>query len=404
MLNKSFVGSWGIDNTENIPHEIINLFSSDNGNTYIYVPPYGGYDAENHKIECLLLTGNCHDNTTEVLFLVKGLKLMHNGGKKASKKNLEELKQRIIDDDIRYGGKLLHEIKMSNKEEPFSFYLTFEAAGVFRPIKRMYLKWGLESDYHDSEKDIFALSTGYKYQRQIGYLNGTDYLKISPITNNQAFWEKQSFAKRINETPIKKYSHSNFLTLIHKENDESSFTNLFYEFFRVYPGLFNTFAKEVLCVSEDDRYKIYTEVSTCDKRGRLDILAEGEKHIIVIENKINSGLNGIDKSNELSQLTTYIEFIEEKLLLENVKKKPLYFLFEPNYNDIEISNFDKKRGSEFKKIQYNRLYAFFKTHMSELATPPYGQYVKDFVNALQFHSLEMRAIVEQRYLSAIKRY
>ena len=412
MLNKSFVGSWGDENNdENIPHEIINLFRSDNGNIYIYVPPYGGFSTRKHrKIEAILITGNWSNGQAEVLYAVTGLELLHDGVKKATKDQCHELEKKIIEDMIKYGGKFLHEIKMSktselgDEENGYIFYMTFKAENVTRPKKRMFLTWNENSkEYHDENIDTFRLDSHYKYQRQYGYLEGDDYKKMKDIISNPNYWAEESPVKQIATPESSEDDDYSFLKLIHKQYDETIYTNLFYEFFSKNPILFNDFAKEVLKIKTDDSYAIFKEFTTINEgfnRGRIDLLAEGENNVIVIENKLKSGLNGLDKEGTLSQLTTYIEFIEEKYQ----NKNHYYFLFEPAYNEIDISRFDQRRGREFIKIKYKEIYDFFSNHQTNLKdTPECGSYAQDFLKALKKHTLTMHDIVELRFIKAINR-
>lgn len=411
MLNKSFAGSWGLASEENIPHEIINLFQSDNGKIYIYVPPYGGY-SKNRNIEYILITGEWHNKKTEILYLASGLEKMHEGGKYASHKDREALRKRIKDRNIRYNGKLLYEIKMSAEEETRIFYCTFEAEKLVRPKRRMFLSWNNENRENTGNFDTFILSDKeYNYQRQIGYIsNSDDYKKLNDIINTESYWENINAVKKIEPQDFTVES-PNFLQLAHKEYDETAYTSLFYEFFRNYKELFNQFAKTVLGIPDDDVYIIQKEVNTqyhnetmnekednqTNMKGRLDLLAIGCKNVIVIEVKIKSGLNGIDKSNELSQLTTYIRFVEKK----HPNKNRYYFLFEPNYNDIDIEKFDTKRGKEFKKIKFNNIYDFFDKNIAILNQEPYRHYAKEFISSLRIHTLTMHDIITQRFLLTI---
>lgn len=402
MLNKSFVGSWGIANDENIPHEIINLFKSDNGNIYIYVPPYGGFKTDEHpNIESILLTGSWNNNTTEVFYVIKGLTPLHNGGRKASRSERERLIEYIINNNIKYGGKYLHEIKMAEFEEEEIFYMTFQAEAIYKPKKPLFLSWKNNND-ESKDKDICELKNkNYKYQRQIGYITHDDCELVSKIINEYDKFEKVEpvSLKDIDEI-TQKNPHHNFLQLIHKEYDETIFTNLIYEFFRTTPELFSKFATETLGIVSEKNYIISKEVTTTNGKGRIDLLVENDDYVIVIENKINSGLNGIDKHNHLSQLTTYIEYVETELLNG---RKGAYFLFEPNYNNIDISKFDQSRGKEFTKIQYSQLYNFFDTHRSDLNNSQYAIYADDFINALYLHTLIMKDIVTQRFIDAIQK-
>lgn len=399
MLNKSFVGDWGTSSEANIPHEIINMFKSDNGKIYIYVPPYGGFDTKGHEIDHILITGNWSNNTTEVYYLASGLTLMHQGGLHPTEAEKVEQIKLIKSEKIKYGKRLLHEIKMAEVEEESVFYLTFKADHLVRPKKRLVLSWDGGHDQNTKDKNKISLPTGYKYQRQRGYIKPetVDYQIISGIIANKNYWESNDYPQIVSPRASQKTSEYNFLRFTHKEYDETSYTNLFYELFHDLPTLFNSFAKEVLGIDTDDDYCISSEVQTEDKHGRIDILALGKEHVIVIENKIKSGLNGIDKHNRLSQLTTYIEDIERKY--SGMQK--FYFLIEPEYNDIDISRFDQKRGNEFQKIKYSELHKFFKGHKKEIDNSRFGKYADDIISAIQTHTVKMRDVVEGRFLDAI---
>lgn len=398
MLNKSFIGSWGQENLDNIPHEIINMFRSDNGELYIYVPPYGGYDKTGHpEIDYILLTGSWHQNTTQVLYLVKGLTRLHDGGKKATATEKAKLANLIKEKDIRYGGKYLHEIKMAATEEAITFYMTFQAEAMLKPKKNMFLTWNEGQEFHNDQKDIFVLPSDYKYQRQFGYLPSEDAQIAQAIIDNDALWEDAQISPVGNNTSVQN-TQMNMINLIHKVYDETIYTNLLYEFFKSCPAIFSKFAKEVLGVPSNDAFTIQKEVTTSNKKGRLDLLAESADSVIAIENKLQSGLHGIDKHNQLSQLTTYINFIEQDILKG---RRGYYFLFEPDYNNIDIAHFDAQRGLEWKKCQYSTIHRFMAENRSMLLQSSLAQYADDFIAALSLHTLPLKEIVENRFLEAI---
>lgn len=403
MLNKSFIGSWGVESDENIPHEIINLFKSDNGNIYIYVPPYGGFQTKEHpEVSYVLLTGSWNNNMTEIFYVAKNLKLLHNGGKKATRKDRELLVEQIKNDNIKYGGKYLHEIKMAENEEENIFYLTFQVGSICKPKKKLFLSWSCNTEEHTDTKDIYELTErNYNYQRQIGYIPVADYNLVESIINDDDIWDTENdVVQSVRTVTINQKETLNFLKLIHKEYDETIFTNLFYEFFNSTPDLFTQFAESVLDIHGASDYSVKREVQTKDGKGRIDLLAESSEYVVVIENKINSGLNGIDKHNRLSQLTTYIEFVEREVLNGRIG---FYYIFEPNYNDIDILRFDQKRGKEFSKIQYSKIYDFFNMNREKLYESPFGKYTDDFIGALYRHTLTMKDVVMQRFTDAIQK-
>lgn len=251
------------------------------------MPPYGGYATKDRNVKYLLITGDWKDKTTEILYLAKGLTLLHNGGKEATAEERKKLTEYIKDKEIKYGGKFLHEIPMAEKEEEIVFYLTFQADTLKKSKKKMYLSWNPGEETHTKDRDVFALEESYNYQRQIGYINekSCDYQKVCGIIEDDSFWGSADTEKiEIKENDENPQEHMNFLKLVHKEYDETVFTNLFFEFFNnAPPSLFKAFAKDVLKIenAENDTYeKIEKEVTTEDKKGRIDLFAEGKENVI----------------------------------------------------------------------------------------------------------------------------
>ncbi len=444
LLSKSFVGSFG-DSEENIPHEIINRFRADNGEIYIYVPPYGGYDSKKHNdVEHLIITGARHNtnNKIEVLYLAKDLKrthLLHNGGRDARNYPEEwaKLKNRLDSDKVSYGGALLTEIPMISEGdgiEGAAYFATFKVETLLKPRKKMFLSLNAGGEEHTPECDVYALNHSYKF-RQYGFIaeDNEDYATVSAIIKNGELWcdaglERIDISKLNPQNTTVKGTPGrvNFLKLIHKESDETVFTNLFYEAFNRVPGLFADFAKEVLDVhgAGDDSYKfVRKEVATTadggkesarntggGAKGRIDLLAEGEKSVIVIENKIDSALNGIDREKGISQLTTYIEYVEK--LLNG--RKGYYFLLHPDYNDVDIEDSDRQRGKDFKKIAYSEIYGFMTKRKHDLEAAFGKENAEDFLEGLSALTLkpeekrkeeekELKEEIERRFIGAIGR-
>lgn len=398
MLNKSFIGSWGQESLDNIPHEIINMFRSDNGQLYIYVPPYGGYDIKQHPdVDYILLTSSWNRNTTEVLYVIKGLTRLHNGGKKATPEDKAQLAEYIKRNNIRYGGKYLHEIKMAAQEEAITFYMTFHAETIQKPKRKLFLTWNNEPEIHNEKKDLFVLPSNYNYQRLFGYLPPEDSIIANAIIQDSTLWDDVQISPVSTQSAIQQ-EPMNMVKLMHKVYDENVYTSLFYEFFNACPKLFTKFSQDILGIQTDETFIIKKEITTADKKGRLDLLAEGPHSVIAIENKLQSGLHGIDKHHKLSQLTTYINFIEKDILNG---RNGYYFLFEPDYNNIDIAFFDSQRGLEWKKCQYSRIHKFMQENRTLLLQSPLEPYADDFISALSMHTQQLKDIVENRFLDAI---
>ncbi len=112
--------------------------------------------------------------------------------------------------------------------------------------------------------------------------------------------------------------------------------NLLAYYFRYNPKMFLEFSKEVLNIDDfHDDYEIVRE-----SEGNIDLFIKGSSKVIVIENKIKSGLNG-KEDNGTTQLDKYYNYTTEyvrkhKLLEAN------FYIFLPNYSEIELSEEMKK--------------------------------------------------------------
>ena len=94
-----------------------------------------------------------------------------------------------------------------------------------------------------------------------------------------------------------------FLDLILKSKSEECYTNILYNLFRSDPTLINDFLSEYsinkMGVNSYDFDSIKFEKISREKAiqgGRMDLSVESKEFRLVIENKIDSGLNHIDSS------------------------------------------------------------------------------------------------------------
>ncbi len=436
MLNKSFIGSWGLESEGNIPHEIINRYRSDGGKVFLYVPPYGGLGNE-HDVKHILITSDWHDNTTEVYYWATDLHRLHKGGKRPKDfddpvlgeqskkiKGIEPLYDEGVKYEIKYGGAYLDDIRMSaNADDDLVFPLTFEAGKIYKPKKRLFITWGKAKGKLPDGEHI-TIASDYKYQHQTGYLckSAVHNEKLVELLDRHKddVWQEVDLPKVPDNVPLCQNPNT-FVKLIHKEYDETTYTNLLYHFLGL-PGIFRRFAKQVLGIEPiSENYTVKREVAiksstdsdteqAKEKDGRIDLVVTGYNgpipnvsrdvisDVIVIENKLRSGLNGIDKHESISQLSTYHKYIEQ-----NYKaSKRSYFLLEPNYNDIDIARFDEPAKEIYKVIKYSEVHKFFNSIRDELRKTELGKYSDDFIDALSIHTMTMEDMVNCRFINAIR--
>lgn len=108
------------------------------------------------------------------------------------------------------------------------------------------------------------------------------------------------------------------------------------------------------------------------RENNIDLLFKSKKHIIVVENKIDSKINGkSEKSNANgkynSQLSRYHDYIEKEY--RNIETKK-YFVLAPEYNDISQQQLEGvyENGVEYQLKTYNKLYEIFE----KLKYSPFG--------------------------------
>ena len=362
--------------------EVINLLHADDGNNYCYIQKVGlikpKYD---DKVKYVLHTRLHEAGCFEILgvsVIGKYGQLIHPTSSISEKRQIEavnDLKEYIKDHPINYGG--IPYIK-GNEKSPS---ITFLSERLLFPKEQIYI---LDSNY---DKEISNIVKAYKlvdkrFSRQslLMYLDDVDnqksYDEIEKMINNKDLWEE-----RITKLDSIKYNnHFNFLSLIGKEDDELSFSNMFSYLFGNYHELFKRFAKDVLERDISDNYVIKREFHN------IDLWIEDEDDVIVIENKIKSGINGVSPRHNFSedglvqsQLSTYHEFAAD--YAEKHNKKVKCFIFVPNYNKLDLSKYE---GSKlYTKIRYRDIYNYLIKQTVD------NKYYGDFLNALYKHTKDV---------------
>jgi hypothetical protein len=111
---------------------------------------------------------------------------------------------------------------------------------------------------------------------------------------------------------------------------------------------------EIDDIKSNEQFEIVRE-----KENSIDLLFKSDKHIIVLENKIDSDINGVSKipntnGKYKSQLSKYYDYIEKKY--KNYIKK--FFVLSPEYSSISSKKLDSyyERGNEYTLKHYSDLY------------------------------------------------
>jgi hypothetical protein len=254
-------------------------------------------------------------------------------------------------------------------------------------------------------------------------------------------------AKQVLESEFKKEKFQNlerkstFLDVLSLQDYEQAYTNMLYAVLRVGNGnmlkTFFAFMKEKGKLTEkqwgsiDSQWKKIevhkewpskerkgdaeegenSQADSGEKNGRMDVCAdifdERRRNLIqrvIIENKIDSGLNGRDKGMKISQLNTYYKWGQGAGLDENKRprhKKPLCIVIAPKYRIEElkwdIKSIDKMNQShtnwmspKYLILDYGFVADFIDANREKIEKEIDPRFVEQFSKSFREHSLEER--------------
>ena len=392
---------------------------------------------------------------------VEGYKQYLNEREEYYNKPLQKLKhelQVISLKDVKYGGKALQEIFAKNIRNDRALYVTFTAKNI-KMVKPGYHIYLIGNNINKKEKsnqikfinvnidendNVVTEKLNFSRQSLRQYIQNDKHKDVynnilTQLNNLNDFWEEQpplTFDDRknledkdphhIDVTPQK----ANFIDIIRKNYDELIYSNLFYHIFKSKPKLFYEFAtsEKGLNISQDKLSTNCKETLFLREDGNIDLLIDDKdkKTLIVIENKIKSGINGI-RYNELdkecgNQLSKYIhytygykvkkgtdksgyeyeQFSEQENEIKPYKdyKHREFFIFAPRYKnfDIETINGNLKKENtkdEYQLITYDKIYDFFNNQdiKKNYSSIPYYE---EFLYAIKNHKYESDNIQERQ--------
>lgn len=400
LINTCFSGAYITESDTNIGHEIINLVKDDFGRNFIYVAPSGRIDLAYHPLSSVLFVRKIEKQpAVEIISKAEGLSIPTE----------EEISS------ASYAGAPLKKIFADNiyrgeKQGDSQVFITFRAEKISFPTKNLRLILTLDPDFQfsDPTAKVIVLHTQKKSltsrKDRIYFSDSPDSINFSPeahrelstLISDASLWKTKP--EKLSNIGISGTSTPSFLKIIRKEYDEVIFSNLLAYYFEYSRPLFDRFCREILDIPD-----FGTNLHIVRERNKdIDLWIEGENHIIVIENKIKSNLNGI-KSENYSQLNKYQEYTEARAKDPSdpcFGKKTSYFIFAPSYNEISIEKY--KLEKPYKNITYTTLYDFFSKNASSYLSEPY---FPDFLNGLKIHTMSIselnRSIMESRFLEKI---
>lgn len=393
--------------SQNMGHEVINLFKDDKDRNFLYLNPYGNFsNSPKRAFEAMLMViPVAKQNMFEVVAMATGLENVYtpvanfisNLDKdkytEANHKAYQEVRQQqlayIEKKKITYGGVPLD--KLFGKDDQQAIYMTFRVGSIKSPMKKIFITFNEinneKGTFKETENCIYVQFSSCKQCKmsQKQYIdthnNKSDWdLLNDKILKKQDLWYDFSFAS-LKDTSKLQIKEDSLFDICGITDSEHAYSNAIAYYLQKYPHLFK------------DLFGIKSETITVLREyEHIDILITDGEERIIIENKIHSTVNKkkSDKYNE-SQLSRYWEqlTIKEKVNEELVRA----FILCPNYMEGTIrEDMQKCRLHEkYDVITYDMVWKDLKDAEEAMSDLSFGI----FVESLRKHS--MKSIPETKY-------
>jgi hypothetical protein len=437
-------------NKKNIGFEIINFYKADNEENYIYLNANGffkkdnknlkGIDYSNCQIDVLFVVKNKdYKDRFQILGVARNVEFFPGSitGEKLGKNETNngiQIKE-IKKEGIKYGGQFLSDIMSENEvsKPETNIFITFKANGTVDKIsqpngtvdKISQPKFIIGFKTQDKQNSI-KININLAQESLKSYLNGKNNQELLDFIDEQANWDKGKFAEKLScPTELEQDKWWNIFKITGNEKQEKAFSNMLAYFIKNEKSVFDNF---LICLNKDFEGRDFNNILVTREKNNIDLLIETDKEIIVIENKVESLLNGtcdgvqkeinnVEDENQrrvfqeqfnncrtkninINQLAKYYLITEKKKLESN--KSTHYFVLCPNYRaDImrdEIKN--SLFGENYNLIKYNVVYDNLESLNSEIDEQDKDNF-NQFIKAMNALTSEMQ---NQADIDAQKRF
>ena len=188
VLDRMFSGSYL---EENIGHEIINLYQSDNRKNYIYLSPDGNFDAKyKDRIAYVILTQDNGTNQDKVVGRAEiEFDVYQNGDTILTQIDY------IVKHNVKYGGTYAHIPFMANKSQQ-DIIIDFKAKALYQPTKEIIIDYSAKRNTINN-KGVLVVSVGGLLKKSRKSLK--QYVEPSEENRNPAY---DVLAKFINDAKL----------------------------------------------------------------------------------------------------------------------------------------------------------------------------------------------------------
>lgn len=419
LLVDMFSGNYAEDH---IAHEIVNLFQTDDGKRFIYVPHNGEPTEHCEQVKKILMLRYLGDGKYEVL-----------GRARAEKCLSTEEDQQYALEHMSYGGRPFKSImRTAGQEFKQNEYITFEAyetqrlmkpliiqcvprceAGVFegkvsrgpRCESGLKVKTNFDGSYQSIEiatglRSDGALNLLVPHQRRFIENDNELYTKLSKLFDKRAdslSWIDVSTIDDYCLLPPSEDSSvkdARFLSLLNIEESELAYSNLLAHFLDENLDIakeFLTLLMERVDVEPNPQDLIPLNIER--EKHHVDILIETYDKVFIVENKIHAGLSkGRSEEGDESQLDKYVDAISEIY----ANKDCFVIVLCPDYNNIakEPILLD---GKIVPLISYKEVFDLFSGFNKVRGGKRENQYFQDFMAILSWQLTDHLKDTSRRY-------
>jgi len=369
VLNKVFTGSH-LD--FNLGHEIINFIKDQEGQRYVYLNPWGerGKEAARKtKYVFHIIDSSINDENGKIYELIAVSEIDQKAQVNYKKGSPTDLSGCPI-----FEGHNFYDIFYCGFESDKTYYYTYKASKLFRPKDNLRIILKINRNEatitQDEENNMIVIELMCNPQHSICYADAfgkITYESTSNENNDKSILESlitNGYVVESDETiDINTIDDEQCFSIISgRAQLEVSTSNQIAYFLRRDNNLIYSFLHDFLgvdSVSKEERFDIVRE-----REKGIDLLFKSNNHIIVVENKIDSKINGKSENSNRngkynSQLSKYYDYVEETY--SNIETRK-YFVLAPEYNDISQQQLNDvyEKGDQFTLMTYNQLFQQFK--------------------------------------------
>lgn len=289
----------------NLYHETINLFKSDNEDSFIHLNAKGTYDKE-ERVD-VLNVARAGKGLYQILSIAENCTVF-DGAKNTGKDKGEE-HYKAQTGKITYGGLFVEDYFADNKtfygEKEKDLFVTFKCDGIYEPNSAIYIAFN-NFDNRCIQSDSTVISEKISKEKfsatcRIVDLADEDQEKIRKILPDEQGRRKVgTFEQRYNELKEKSgISHEeNYFSVLGVDKKELQYSNAIVKILQFREEWISKFLEKALHVEncKQNVFEIKREEENTDMLFR-DLTKETGK-IVIIENKVEAGLT-LSKYNNL---------------------------------------------------------------------------------------------------------